>query len=328
MRRSPFLVRDAALSKYVNEIACKLAGDHCPDIRVHLVHKPSFNAAMAPNGMMQLWTGLLLRMENEAQLAAVIGHELGHHMQRHSIERIRDVRSRSAFLQVLGAFGLVGAVGQLIIAATAMAYSRDQEREADGIGVSLMAEAGYDTQQASRVWENMLLELNTRPGGDPAARFTLFTTHPPSEERKKSLAQLAASRTGGAVHDAAWREHTAAHRALWIEEEIQRGQHDESIALFSRMIQRDPARADTLFARAEVYRLRAGKDDLDAALTDYRAAASTGSEPAATHRGLGLVYRARGQATESKASFQRYLELLPTAPDAPMIKSYMEEAGV
>lgn len=328
LRRSPFVVRDAALSKYVNDIACKLAGEHCPDIRVHLVHKPSFNASMAPNGMMQIWTGLLLRMENEAQLAAVIGHELGHHLQRHAIERIRDVRSRAAFMQVLGAFGLAGAVGQLIIAATAMQYSRDQEREADSISMSLMAQAGYDTRQASRVWENMLLELNTRPTGDPTARFTLFTTHPPSEERKNTQAQLAASLPGGSAHETAWRDATAAHRALWIEEEIQRGQHDESIALFGRMIQQEPTRADALFARAEVYRLRADKNDLDAALGDYQAAVGVGSEPPATHRGLGLVYRARGQRMEAKASFQRYLELSPKAPDAPMIKSYMEEAGV
>jgi predicted Zn-dependent protease len=328
LRRSPFVVSDAALSKYVNNIACKLAGDHCPDIRVHLVHKPSFNASMAPNGMMQIWTGLLLRMENEAQLAAVIGHELGHHLQRHAIDRIRDVRTRAAFMQLLSAFGLVGAVGQLIIAATAQAYSRDQEREADSISISLMAEAGYDTQQASRVWENMLLELNTRPTGDPAARFTLFTTHPPSEERRTTLAQLATSRPGGAVHDAAWRDNTAAHRAQWIQEEIQRGQHDESIALFTRMIKQEPGRADILFARGETYRLRAGENDLDSALADYRAAVGAGSEPPATHRGLGLVHKVRGQPAESKASFQRYLELLPGAPDAPMIKSYMEDAGV
>jgi beta-barrel assembly-enhancing protease len=142
------------------------------------------------------------------------------------------------------------------------------------------------------------------------------------------LAQLAALRPGGAAHDAAWRDATAAHRTQWIHEEIQRGQHDESIALFTRMIKQEPARADILFARGEVYRLRAAQNDLDAALADYQAAVATGNEPPATHRGLGLVHRVRGQPAESKAGFQRYLELLPGAPDAPMIKSYMEETGV
>jgi len=50
-----------ALLDYVQAIACRLGGDHCPDIRVHLVRTPLFNASMAPNGMMQVWTGLMLR---------------------------------------------------------------------------------------------------------------------------------------------------------------------------------------------------------------------------------------------------------------------------
>jgi len=71
LRRSPFVIRDLALTKYVQDIACRLAADHCPDVRVYLVRTPLFNASMAPNGMMQVWSGLLLRVENEAQLAAI-----------------------------------------------------------------------------------------------------------------------------------------------------------------------------------------------------------------------------------------------------------------
>src|SRR5262245_2044818 len=59
LRRSPFVLRDAELTGYVQDMACRLAGDHCPDIRVVLVRTPFFNASMAPNGLMQVWTGLL-----------------------------------------------------------------------------------------------------------------------------------------------------------------------------------------------------------------------------------------------------------------------------
>ena len=55
---------------------------------------------MAPNGMMQVWSGLL-RVDNEAQLASVVGHEIGHYLQRHTVERLRDAQSRSAFGMVL-----------------------------------------------------------------------------------------------------------------------------------------------------------------------------------------------------------------------------------
>ena len=86
LKRSSFLIRDKALQQYVSGIACRLAGDHCPGVRVYLVRTPVFNANMAPNGMMQVWSGLLLRMGNEAQLAAVLGHEIGHYLARHMID--------------------------------------------------------------------------------------------------------------------------------------------------------------------------------------------------------------------------------------------------
>ena len=66
LRRSPFVLRDEKLRAYVQDITCRLASQHCPDVRVHLVRTPYFNASMAPNGMMQVWSGLLLRVENEA----------------------------------------------------------------------------------------------------------------------------------------------------------------------------------------------------------------------------------------------------------------------
>lgn len=138
LRRSPFVVPDAKLKAYLQAVACRIGGEHCPDIRVHLVRTPVFNASMAPNGMLQLWTGLLLRVENEAQLAAIVGHEIGHYLQRHSVDRLRDIRAKSAFGQFLGLFGLAGAVGQLAVLASAFAYSRDHEREADRIGAFLM----------------------------------------------------------------------------------------------------------------------------------------------------------------------------------------------
>ena len=86
---------------------------------------------MAPNGMLQIWSGLLLRVENEAQLAAVLGHEIGHYLQRHTLDHLRDAKSRCAFATFMAAFGVVGLVGQMATLASAFTFTRDQEREAD-----------------------------------------------------------------------------------------------------------------------------------------------------------------------------------------------------
>jgi beta-barrel assembly-enhancing protease len=324
LRRSPFAIRDHGLRDYVQSVACRLVADHCPNIRVHLVRTPLFNANVAPNGMMQLWSGLLLRMENEAQLAAVLGHEIGHYLERHALERMRDAKSRSAFGQFLGLFGVVGAVGQLTMLAGALAYSRDQERDADRIGIALMHKAGYDATEAVNVWSNLLLEIKARPGG--AGTTPMFATHPSPEERQETLARLAQVAPGGVTNEDAWQARMRPFRFEWLMEEVKRGQHEESIALLTRMISRAPAQAaDALYARGEVYRLRAQGADLDAAEIDFQTALTLSSAPPEAHRALGMIYRLRGQHGEARESFKRYLELAPAAPDIPLIKSYMEE---
>ena len=327
LRRSPFAIKDAEFAAYIQDIACRLAGDHCPDVRVHLVRNRFFNASMAPNGMMQVWTGLLLRVDNEAQLAAVLGHEIGHYLQRHTLNQLRDLKSRAAFGQFLGAFGAVGLVGQIGMLAGGFAFSREHEREADRIGLMLMSRAGYDPREAAKVWDNLLHELKARPDGDPFRNNPLFATHPAAEERRETLTRLAAELPDGVTNEQAWQQKTARYLRDWLNEEVKRGQFEESLALLTRLVRRSTKQPDYLWARGDVYRLRGREADYDAAVADYKAAAALGGEPPETHRGLGMVYRSRGQAVEAKASFARYLELAPQATDALMIKNYMEELG-
>lgn len=328
LRRSPFLIRDRKLHDYVQGIACRLAGDHCPDVRVYLVNTPLFNASMAPNGMMQVWSGLLLRVENEAQLAAVIGHEIGHYLEKHSLERLRDIKSASAFGQFMGLFGLVGAIGQLAMLAGMFSYSRDHERKADTIGAALMHRAGYDAAESAKVWANLLQELRARPGGDPTANSPMFATHPPAEERSQALAKIATALPGGTTNAVAWEEHIKPFRRDWLQEEFKRGQHEESIALFTRMIGDMATQPDYYYARGEAYRMRGKGNDADLALADFLVASAMGGEPPETHRAMGTIYRNRKQPAEARASFQRYLEAAPAAPDQAMIRSYIGELGI
>ena len=324
LRRSPFAIRDAALQARVQDMACRLAGSHCPDVRVYLMRTPFFNASMAPNGMMQVWSGLMLRVENEAQLAAVLGHEIGHYLARHSVERLRSAKAHSSAATAAAMFGLVGAVAQLGVAASFSGYSRDHEREADRIGVTLMREAGYDPAEAAKIWQNLLLESKANPNA--RTPNPLFGSHPAPEERMETLGKIAQASPGGASKEAQWHQAVKPFLQEWLADEVKRGQREESLALLNRMIARSP-NALYLYARGETYRLRGGDGDLDAAVADYLAAASAGGEPAETHRSLGAVYRARQQTPEAKASFLRYLDLAPEAPDASMIKSYLEEMG-
>ena len=335
LKRSGFLIRDQALNDYVGGIACRLAGAHCPDLRVYLVRTPMFNAMMAPNGMMQIWSGLLLRMTNEAQLAAVIGHEMGHYFARHSIDQIRTAKTLTAVGHYLGLAlgavrlsntGRIANAADIALIAGFLAYGRDQEREADRIGLDLMTQAGYAALEASRVWEQMLEELRANPDeGDEFWRASiLFASHPPARERRQTLAELAASAgTGGRIGEAEYRSVLAAQRPDFVADELKRRKFGETRVLFERLLKAVPDDGEIQYALGEAYRIRDGVGDAQGALEAYRKAQAMRGTPPELFRSMGLLQRQLGQRTEAAASFARYLELKPGATDAGLVRRYL-----
>lgn len=336
LRRSSFLMRDKALHDYVSGIACKLAGEHCPAVRLYILRTPLFNASMAPNGMLQVWSGLLLRMANEAQLAAVLGHEIGHYLSRHAVERLRDAKSRSAFGQFLGialgaaGAGNVGAISQLLLLAGMFSYTREQEREADRIGLELMLRAGYPPLEASRVWTQLIEEQAAQRAwsGEPDSRSVLFASHPLEEERQRDLAERAAAMQKDAPGDAreeAYRSMLAPHRRMLLEGELKRRKPGETLVLLERLLQRSPQDGELHFFRGETFRLRGDDGDVERALDAYAQAEAAAATPPEMYRARGLLLRKLGREEEASRSLRRYLELKPQAEDAELMRTYIRE---
>lgn len=325
LRRSPLVVRDPALGTYLRDLVCRLGGEHCKDVRVYVVRTAQFNASMAPNGTMQVWSGLLLRADNEAQLASVLGHELGHYLERHTVELLRDMKNKAAAAMFLSMFGLVGAVAGLGVAASAYGFSREQESRADRLGMRLLQKAGYDGREAARIWDNLLAELKVRGGDDVGKRSAMFATHPPAGDRRDELLKLAGD-AGGRLAVDEFDAVVAPHRMEWLQEEIRRGQYDESLELFNRKLTQRPDDAQLLYARGEVRRLRDTPDDLQAALADLQRGSAAQRPPPDLFRSLGLVHRRRDESAAATEAFQKYLDLAPDAGDAGLIKTYLTEA--
>ena len=325
LRRSPLAIHDSALGKYLGDLTCKLSDGHCPDIRVHVMRTPEFNASMAPNGMMQVWSGLLLRIENEAQLAAIIGHEMGHYLERHQLEQLRDAKNKAVLAQLVGlAGGVVGAVGRVGIMATMFAFSREQEMRADRAGMRLMQQAGYEGRQAAQVWDNLLGELKITGGENVGERSAMFTTHPPVGDRRNELLALAGA-GGGVVAATQYQRVIAPLRLSWLRDEIKRGQYEESLVLFDRLLAAKPQDGELLYARGEVLRLRGDKDDLARSLDDLTRATAAEQAPVDALRSLGLVHKQRGDAAAAVRAFEKYLVLAPDAPDSSLLKAYLAE---
>jgi predicted Zn-dependent protease len=271
--------------------------------------------------MMQVWSGLLLRMTSEAQLAAVLGHEIGHYLARHGLERLRDAKSRSAVGQVLGvALNAAGAwvvnpVAQIGIAAGAFAYGREHEREADQIGLALMARAGYAPAEAARVWAELLEE---RKAGEAGDGWSLFATHPPAEERSEALAAAAAGLRGDRVGAEDYRAALAPHRTLLLHDEIRRRRFGETRVLLERLQRASPRDGELRYFLGEACRL---EGDFEQALAHYREAAVMEGAPAELYRSMGLASRRLG--SDPAGFFRRYLELNPAARDAEIVRSYL-----
>jgi predicted Zn-dependent protease len=150
------------------------------------------NAFALPGNKIGIYTGMLTLVDNQDQLAAVIGHEVGHVLAKHSNERASQemaVNSGMALIQAVAApqsalgqtaFGLLGVGAEYGIL---MPYSRVQESEADVIGVDLMAKAGFDPRQSIALWQKM---EQASQGQQP---IEFLSTHPAHATRIQSLEQ-------------------------------------------------------------------------------------------------------------------------------------------
>lgn len=325
LRTSGQLVEDPKLQAYVEGIVCRLTPDYCQDVRIYIVRTAGFNASMAPNGAMIVWSGLLLRSQNEAQLAYVLGHELAHYIERHSLKRWRDMRATTtglAFFQV-ATLGVAGSIAQLGALGSIMAFSRESEREADRIGFELMQRAGYRGDEAVKIWDYLRRE---REAADDGEDFIFFASHPPSQERRDSLAALyQAQGKQGRVDRDPFLQATATHRAGWIRDELQRRDYERVAVLADHLLESKADRGLALFMKGEAHRLRDEEGDAAAAVKAYHGALKTKRAPAETYRSLGLVLWSLERPKAAQQAFRKYLGQRPKADDRAMVEDYINQ---
>ena len=332
LRQAPVLVRDPALNAYVRDVACKVTGDYCPNLRVYIVDVPVFNASMAPNGAMLVFTGALLRIHDESELALVLGHEFAHFKLRHSLQYWEKAKHTSAFLATLsvvtyaGGVSLVGSVAQLVGAANMFSYSRDKEREADRVGFQVATALGYDPQAGVRVWTRMLAEEKANPRPKPSP---VFASHPKTAERLQDITAAANALPAGSVNNRTETYHAAMRPFLdhWLEAELSRRMYDTSIEVIGNL----KTTADTdsqgtyCFYLAEAYRRRNKTDDRAKAQLLYLEAVSHADAPADAWREQGLILRDNGHRAEAALALHHYLDAKPTANDRAFVESYLSD---
>lgn len=195
------------LNAYVSEIGQRLvkhsSRNHIPH-EFHVVDMKEPNAFALPGGYIYISRGLLAIMNSEDELAAVIGHEIGHVAGRHSAQR--QAKSRGWIpLQILAGIGgaaasvvspglgsAVAGAGQLPAALALASYSRSQEDEADRLGQQYAAAEGWDPAAISDTMDALGRDQQLSGGGDPA-KGSFFDTHPTSPDRARKGREYAAT---------------------------------------------------------------------------------------------------------------------------------------
>ena len=190
------------LQDYVNNVGQKLAGQsHRPGLnyRFTVLDSPEVNAFALPGGYVYITRGILAYLNSEAELAAVVGHEIGHVTARHGVRQQSAAQATNIGLTIASIFvpevGSMGGqnIANLVGGALLSGYGSEHELEADRLGAEYLARAGYDPQAIIRVLRTLKnqelkdAELARQEGREPRRYSGLFATHPDNDTRLKQV---------------------------------------------------------------------------------------------------------------------------------------------
>lgn len=256
-------VQDDALNRYINDLELSLGrNSHRPDVpyNARVVNANYINAYTFPGGSMACTRGILLDLKSEDELAALFGHESGHVNARHSAKQAgrtmiaqagaAAITVAAAVSDVQGAAPLATMASQIGSSALLASYSRDNERQADALGMEYMTRAGYNPDGMVNLMDMLRSQHKDKPG----LLQTMFASHPMSDERYDTAEREANDTYGSSRNKKLQRErymdHTASLRR--IAPAIKAEQEGETL-----MSKKSLEEAESRFATA----LKAAPDD-------------------------------------------------------------------
>lgn len=333
IKRSPMLLRDSDIARHVASTACHIAGEYCNDLRVYTVKHPQFNASMAPNGTMIVHTGLLMRVTSTDELAAVLGHELAHYTQAHSLRRFRAAKNRMT-VGSLVSLGLAaggidgGGLPEIFALASVMGFTRSQESEADVLGTHFIARSGFAPGAAAMVWARVSEEEQRAtvkyPKGSP-----FLSSHPSSTSRERKLVKISQDLEPSTTrpherHEDPFVAALQQDYAELMDLQIKQGDYGRLMTMLDRHDDMGIEAADVAFYRGQAWRQRRGAGDHEKAIAEYRKAIMGADPNVDAYRELGYLLLKHDEPELAHEALTKYLELRPDASDKEMILFYLE----
>lgn len=332
LAQSKAVVHDDALQKYLEHVTARVYAQLEPPEgitpRVVVVRQPLVNASVAANGVVLLHTGILARIESEAELATLLGHELAHFVRRHTL-RERQARrgvERSARLSRALSLGLFEGSGGLSaeIERQVSGYSQQLELEADRVGFEAMAAAGYDERASVRMFEGVLIDEESPDIEDPY----YYADHPSMAARAAHYRTLIAGtrEPGGELGAERYTEAVQAVLPQNVRDDLSLARVRSAKRGIDRLLARPLPSSEAHFLLGEWLRLTGSNASAqEAAERAYAQATRVDPQSAPAWRALGLVQRDRGRDAEAIQSLEHALALDPSALDRPILEAYLRE---
>lgn len=338
VRKTSEVVNDPQLEIYLERVAARLFGPMLDqigmEVDVLVFNDPTVNAWVYPDGTIAVQTGLLAAMENEAQLAAILGHEISHFLNRHAYIQLVSKKKQASFGKLLGTaaslalaastgtqadLSKIGAVWTELVTS---GYSRKLETKADAQGLELLVAAQYPPQEALPAFEALRI-----PEDDTANISKVWSSHPDIDSRlknlKKSIKKIkSAPRT---VPDSlSYFQSVASALRANVKLDMQARNYNNAERVIAKYIQAKPMDPEGHFTLGEIHRKRNPHSAFEQRTQAYQAAIQQASDFADAYKELGMAYRQQRQNEPAAAAFNQYLSLAPNAPDAGIIKGYLQ----
>ncbi len=322
LERSGKLRKDPALNGYLQGVMDKLYPEFGGKVRVRALDSNQLNAFALPNGSVYINTGLLARLQNEAQLATVLAHEGAHFVHRHSYQQIENAKNMTVVALVVGMAG-VPIVGSVVALSSMSGFSREHESEADHVGYRRLVAAGYSAREAPKTFEHLIAEIKALDINEPF----FFASHPKLQDRVDILGELAKDAVNGEAGHEPYVMAMRDVRLFALQEDLDAYRYKQLILVLSDSERRREYPPEASFFLGEAYRLRNQEGDIDLAKREYTLSIELAPGFASAYRALGLLHYKRGEKKLSTPLFKRYLELAPAAPDREYVESYLKENG-
>ena len=336
--------RDKTLEAYVQDVGMRLAKvSHRPDLDYHyrVLNSSVPNAFALPGGFIVINRGLLVGLKNEAEMAMVLGHETGHVTAKHSLAGYQRALATNVLLAgvSIASGGRAGVMELSGITASLVnnGFTREQEREADTLGIDYMVKAGYNPEGAVQLQEYFYSELEG--GKNPMFLEGLFRTHPFSKERMDNARAYIASRYPATVknpnytfNETIFLKKTVrlreVQKAYDLADEgdklLKEKRYEEALAKYEAAAAREPSQAPFPSSIGRVHLIR---KNYAAAEGPLRKAIRLDNEFFEPHLLLGALYYQKSEYRAAIPELSRSMDLLPTKQAAAMLSKSYEAIG-